>query len=75
MRRRPGQGGVRADVEKEGVSMAQPISRRSFVSGAAALAGAAAISAGAATALAGGSGTDEDMKYAASTTRRPSLRS
>ena len=47
--------------------MAQSISRRSFVSGAAALAGVVAAGAGAATALAGGSGTDEDMKYAEST--------
>lgn len=39
------------------------LTRRSFVAGAA-LAGVAAIGAGASTALAGGTGTDEDMKYA-----------
>ena len=48
--------------------MSQTLTRRSFLTGSAALAGAAALAGTAATtALAGGSGTDEDMKYATPT--------
>lgn len=48
--------------------MSQTLTRRTFLTGAASLAGAAALTGAAATtAFAGGTGTDEDMKYATPT--------
>jgi succinate dehydrogenase/fumarate reductase flavoprotein subunit len=47
--------------------MAQGISRRNFITGAASMGALAVAASSASVALAGGSGTDEDMKYAAET--------